>query len=288
MEARLVTDDPREALMRLKLIVNGNITNAAVVLFCADPMPYYPQCLLRLAKFKGTDKSDLLDSRRIHANAFVLLREAEHFLMRHMSIRSEFIPGKMARKDIPDYPPRAVREAMVNAICHRDYTIQGGSISLLMYSDRLEITSHGTLPTGITIDDLKRTHESQPRNERLTYAMNKLGIIESVGTGTQEMIKECKIIGNKEPQYIERGNTFVVCFKKSVFKTKISAALRHNKILRLLEHDPLLSSVEIQRRIDIEIAGRTLRRDLNILMEQGRIRLEGKGASAVWYLENKD
>ena len=70
----------------------------------------------------------------MYGNAFHLLKEAEHFLMRNMSIRSEFIPGKMARKDIPDYPPRAVREAMVNAIIHRDYAIQGGSISLLICS----------------------------------------------------------------------------------------------------------------------------------------------------------
>lgn len=119
MDASLATDDPLEALLRFKLLVNGAISNAAVVLFCSDPMPYYPQCLLRLAKFRGSDKSDLLDSRRVHGNAFVLLREAEHFLMRNMSIQSEFIPGKFARKDIPEYPPRAVREAMVNAICHQ-------------------------------------------------------------------------------------------------------------------------------------------------------------------------
>ncbi len=67
-----------------------------------------------------------------------------------MSIRSEFIAGKMARKDVPEYAPRAVREALINAICHRDYTIQGGSISLMMYDDRLEVISHGTLPSGIT------------------------------------------------------------------------------------------------------------------------------------------
>jgi ATP-dependent DNA helicase RecG len=285
MEPGLATEDPKEALMRLKLIVNGNITNAAVVLFCRDPMPYYPQCSLRLAKFRGTDKSDLLDSKRIHANAFVLLREAEYFLMRHISIRSEFIPGKMARKDIPDYPPRAIREAMINAVCHRNYTIQGGSISLLIYSDRLEITSHGTLPIGITIDDLKRTHESQPRNERVTYALVKLGLIESVGTGTQEMIKECLAIGKPEPEYIERGNTFVVSFKSKAVSLNIPKLTeRQNIILLLLKELGGLKSVEIKQKLGSDITDRTLRRDLNYLMEIKLIHLEGRGVSAIWHI----
>ncbi|MHB1949739.1 MAG: ATP-binding protein [Gammaproteobacteria bacterium] len=284
MEAGLATQDPKEALMRLKLIVSGNVTNAAVVLFCGDPMPYYPQCLLRLAKFKGADKSDLLDSKRIHANAFVLLREAEHFLMRHMSIRSEFVPGKMARKDIPDYPPRAIREAMINAVCHRDYTIQGGSISLFIYSDRLEITSHGTLPIGITIDDLKQTHESQPRNERITYALVKLGIIESVGTGTQEMIKECKLLGKPEPEYIERGNTFVVCFRAhSITDQPLNE--RQQKILVLLKEHGGLRSAEIKEKLGASITDRTLRRDLNYLREHKIVNLQGRGVSAMWFID---
>lgn len=285
MEPGLATENPREALMRLKLIVNGNITNAAVVLFSSDPMPYYPQCSLRLAKFRGADKSDLLDSKRIHANAFVLLREAEHFLMRHMSVRSEFIPGKMARKDIPDYPPRAIREAMINAICHRDYTIRGGSISLFIYADSLEITSHGTLPVGITIDDLRHTHESLPRNERIAYALVKLGVIESVGTGTQEMIKECIAIGKPEPKYFERGNTFVVSFNRSSAIPELSE--RQNKILSLLKELDGLKSTEIKQKLGIDITDRTLRRDLNFLMELKLIYLEGRGVSAIWRI-NQD
>lgn len=289
MEARLATDDPIEALLRLKLLINGTISNAAVVLFCRDPMPYYPQCLLRMARFKGVDKSDLLDSQRIHGNAFALLKEAEYFLKHHMSIKSEFIPGKMARKDIPDYPPRAIREAMVNAICHRDYTIQGGSISLMIYIDRLEITSHGTLPFGVTIDDLKQTHESQPRNERITNVMNKMGIIESVGTGTQEMIKECKALGIPEPEYIERGNTFVVCFMAAinVIEKERHMNARQDEILSLLQQQNGVKSAEIKEKLGANITDRTLRRDLNYLMELHLIHLEGRGVSAAWFL-NKD
>jgi ATP-dependent DNA helicase RecG len=282
MESRLATEDPKEALLRLKLLVNGNLSNAAVVLFCKDPMPYYPQCLLRMAAFKGKDKSNMFDSKRVHANAFVLLDEAESFLLHHMSINSEFIPGKMARKDIPDYPPRAIREAMVNAICHRDYTIQGGSISLMIYSDRLEISSHGTLPFGVTIEALKQTHDSQPRNERITNVMNKVGIIESVGTGTQEMIKECRALGKPEPEYIERANTFVVCFHVDNTSEKIINE-RQRKILSILKNHNGLQNADILNKLGLDITNRTLRRDLSYLMELDLVSLEGKGISATWF-----
>lgn len=292
MKPHLATEDPKEALMRLKLLIDGDVTNAAVVLFCSDPMPYYPQCLLRMAKFKGVDKSDLVDSRMINGNAFVLLEEAENFLIHHMSIRSEFIPGKMARKDIPDYAPRAVREAVVNAICHRDYTIKGGSISFFLYSDRLEITSHGKLPLGIAVEDLKKMHESQPRNERITQVMYKRGIIESVGTGTEEMVKECRALGKLDPKYLERGNTFVVCFRSKGIADIVDPDLmpkineRQNAILEVLLDMGTASSTEIFEGLSLKVPERTLRRDLNYLMELAIIKVKGKGPNTLWYLSH--
>ena len=86
-----------------------------------------------MAKINGVNKSELLDSQVVEGNAFLLIREAENFLSKHLVIKSHFIEDKLARKDIPSYPPRAVREAMINAIVHRDYTSQGSSISLFMY-----------------------------------------------------------------------------------------------------------------------------------------------------------
>jgi ATP-dependent DNA helicase RecG len=247
-----------------------------------------------MAKFKSIDKSEILDSRMVNGNAFTLLEEAENFLMRHMLIKSEIIPGKMARKDIPDYAPRAIREAIVNAICHRDYTIQGGSISFLIYSDRLEITSHGILPLGIAIEDFKHTHESQPRNERITQVMYKRGIIESVGTGTEEMIKECRAIDKPEPTYLERGNTFIVCFKARGIADLIESRLlqkiseRQKAILGMLLDMGPSSSTEIIKGLDLTIAERTLRRDLNRLLDLGLVKVKDKGPSTLWYLSPSD
>ena len=231
MEGRLATDDPVGALRKLGLCINGNFTNAAVILFGNNLEQQLSQCLLTLVRFKGTTKSKIIDSRRVFGHAFKLLAEAEDFVMRHMSIESEFIPGKMARNDIPDYSLRAVREAIVNAVCHRDYLIYNGNISLMVYDDRLEITSPGVLPRSITVDELKEPHTSYPRNRKLLSIMYRRGIVESVGMGTQLMIDECLAIGKPEPNYFERGNSFVVQFiakthaKDSVAEQVISLEL---------------------------------------------------------------
>ena len=294
MEPRLSTTEPEEALRRLRLIDHSKLTNAAVVLFSKDPEQFYPECLMRLIRFKGTTKDIIIDNKRIHGNAFKLLGEAEDFVMRHMSIASEFVPGKMARKDIPDYPLRAVREAVVNGISHRDYTIPGGSISLMMYDNRLEITSHGVLPPGITIQDLKRDHESQPRNERITQVLYKRGIIESAGSGTQLIIKECAEISKPEPEFVERGNTFVVIFRnepsqEAAAQTKIIDNLhpRLIEILDVMRSTNSCTSSQILDKLESAPTDRTLRNDLNKLEELGLVLRTGGGSATRWRMVRK-
>jgi ATP-dependent DNA helicase RecG len=155
----------QEGLDRLELRAEGQLLRAVVVLFGRKPfLAYYPQCGLRMARFKGVDKTEFLDNRQLHGHAFKLLDEAMHFILRNIPIAGHFEPGKMERQDTPLYPPLALREALVNALCHRDYTIAGGAISVAIFDDCLEISSTGLLPAGIPIAALKRKHRSLLRN----------------------------------------------------------------------------------------------------------------------------
>ncbi|HET6382298.1 MAG TPA: RNA-binding domain-containing protein, partial [Armatimonadota bacterium] len=117
-----------QALDRLNLRVDGRLRRAAVVLFGKRLMPDFPQCGLRMARFRGTTKTEFLDQRQLHGHAFRLLEEATTFLSRHIPVAGRIEPGKLERTDTPLYPPLALREALVNAICHRDYTIPGGAV----------------------------------------------------------------------------------------------------------------------------------------------------------------
>ena len=284
-KAKFSTNDPKSALQALGLLKNGVLVNAAGILFCKDPESLFPQTLLRLAFFKGLTKNTILDSKRTYGNAFVLLEETEAFVMRHMSISSEFIPGKMARADYPEYSLRAIREAMVNAICHRDYTISGGSISLMMYEDRLEISSHGTLPKGITIEELRQVHESFPRNSKITHVMYKRGLIESIGTGTQEMIEECRIMGAPEPEYIERGATFVVQFYKSLQNHQKDEIMpRQKEILKIMALLGECTTTQIIQEMKNPPTDRTLRNDLVHLEKLEYVGRRGEGRATLWKL----
>lgn len=281
----LATTDPKKALQTLTLLKKGYLINAAGILFCKNCELQLPQSLLRLAYFKSKTKNNMLDSKRIHGNAFELLNEVEAFLMRHMSISSEFIPGKMAREDNPDYSLRAIREAMVNAICHRDYSIDNGSISFIMYEDRLEITSHGTLPRGITLPELKQTHESFPRNAKITHVMYKQGIIEAVGTGTQEILAGCKAIGSPEPEFIERGITLVVLFYRNDNIAIAQISNRQKDILEIIRTLDICSTYQILRQLESPPSDRMLRNDLSQLEELGCIYRQKQGRSTLWKLK---
>jgi ATP-dependent DNA helicase RecG len=141
----------------------------------------YPQCCLRLAKFKRTDKSEFLDNRHFYGNAFELLLKAERFLTESLPIAGRVIAGVFERIDEPLYPRVALREALANAFCHRDYANAGGSISIGIYQDRLEVASTGGLHFGLTADKLFQPHESLPWNPLISRIFYRRGVIEAWG-----------------------------------------------------------------------------------------------------------
>lgn len=153
--------DPAGALERLQLLRDGAITLAAQVLF-GQRGGVLPQCQLRLARFRGIDKRTFLDQRQRNGHAFALLEEAILFCQRHLSTAARIPRDRLEREEQLAIPLPALREALVNAICHRDYSQQGAAISLAIFDNRLELWSEGGLPFGLEPDALKREHASRP------------------------------------------------------------------------------------------------------------------------------
>jgi ATP-dependent DNA helicase RecG len=106
-----------------------------------------------------------------------------------------------------------VREAITNAICHRDYTITG-TVQVRIYDDRLEVWNPGMLPHGLTIDELYREHPSRPRNPRLALAMHRARLIEHWGTGTLRIVEACESRGMPKPEFVCEMGSFIVRFTK--------------------------------------------------------------------------
>ena len=205
-----------DVLDRLGLQKGGRPLRAAVVLFGKTFLPDYPQCELRMARFRGTDKTEFLDQRQLHGPAFKLLDEAELFCQRHFPLPAKIVPGQMRRVEKPLIPPDAMREILVNALIHRDYTIAGGAVSLAIFDDRVEIWSAGGFPKGITADSLSQRHLSVQRNPLIADIFHRAGLIEKWGRGTNRVIAMCREAGMSAPKFEEITGAAVVTFRVNV------------------------------------------------------------------------
>jgi ATP-dependent DNA helicase RecG len=282
--------DPVEGLDRLQLRVEGQLLRAAVVLFGRKQMPDYPQCALRLARFKGTDKTEFLDNRQLHGHAFQILDEAMHFILRNIPIAGRIESGKLERQDTPLYPPLALREALVNALCHRDYTIPGGAVSIAIYDNRLEVISTGLLPAGIKVADLKRDHPSAPPNPLIAGVFYRRGLIEQWGRGTQKIVDWCVAAGQPEPEFEEQAGAVVVRFRPSGYHPplRVSHDLtdRQRQILLILSNGERWRVRDIQEKLSDRPAPRTLRDDLQLLKKVGLVDSAGRSVAARWWLKH--
>jgi ATP-dependent DNA helicase RecG len=197
------------------LMEKGRILNAAVVLFGKPDrlLPKYPQCALRMARFRGVDKSEFLDNRQETGDAFDLFQRAQRFFRDHLPVAGRVLPNVFERVDDPLYPPAALREAVANALCHRDYSIAGGAVSIAIYDDRLEIGSTGVLPFDLTPEDLAQPHQSRPWNPLIAQTFYRRGLIEAWGRGTLKMRELTQAAGLPPPEIECHAGDVLVRFR---------------------------------------------------------------------------
>lgn len=288
-------DNIEEILTRFQLLKDGALKNAAVVLFAKQLFPDYAQCMLKMARFKGTTKTiGFIDNQQVYGNTFVLLSHADHFLQRHLPIASFFEPTQFERIDKPILPVLAVREAMVNAVSHCDYSDRLASMSLAIYDDRLEIWNNGTLPPGLKLSDLKKSHESKPRNKLIASVLYCRKFFEKWGSGTLKMFDLCREDGVPEPEFQEYSGGFSVTFR---FKEPIGSSIkvlpteiklditpRQKQILTILSQHEKMPLRDIRGFLENPPADRTIGDDLAQLKESGLVDSEGVGRGARWFV----
>jgi ATP-dependent DNA helicase RecG len=281
-----------EALLRgMNLMYEGQLLNAAVVLFGKNNLmfPMYPQCILRAARFRGTDKSEFIDNRQFIGNAFEIFVRAQEFWRQHLPIAGRILPNVFERVDDPLYPPEALREALANAICHRDYALGGGAITLAIYDDRLEIGSIGTLPFGITADDLTRPHHSRLRNPLIAHAFYRRGIIEEWGRGTLKILEWSEEAGMQPPEFESNTHEVMVRFKSKTYipPLKIEHKLTplQREILQIMAIQRSTTLSNIRDALSNNPARRTVQDNLVLLRQLGAIESKGQGKAARWILK---
>ena len=277
--------EPTELLRGLGLLRDGVLFRAAAVLFGnADRLEFeMPQCLLRVARFRGVDKMEFLDNRQFNGNAFALLAHAERFLRDTLPISGRFEQDRFERIDEPLYPPLATREALANALCHRDYSIGGGSIGVAVYDDRLEVTSAGSLHFGLTPEELFAPHESRPWNPLIARTFYRRGVIEKWGSGTLKMAELTSSAGLPIPEIEDASGCVTVRFRHGQFVLlRGNMSERQEAIIALLDRvNDGLTLREIQARLAPAVSERQVRRALEGLRDRGLVSA-GLGPSALW------
>jgi len=209
----VLPDNPLLFLSKYGLYKNGDFTNAAVVLFGKEPARYFPQVRVRLSVFK-TDKTgeEILYDKILDKNLFQSINQIADFFDLAFGVSSAFKSNDWKRQDKLGFPRLALREAILNAFIHRDYSSYSSSIAINIYPDKLEITSYGKLPKGITVKSLSGDHMSVPVNPDIAHIFFLRRWIEKIGIGTVKMIRQCKEQGFKIPVWKVKDSSVTVTF----------------------------------------------------------------------------
>lgn len=204
-------------LAKLKLLNGDKLTNAAVMLF-AKNVDDYPELELKMGYFKGKDKMIFVDNKMETGNFFDLLDAGVSFCFRNLRLSGE-VKG-LLREEKLEIPIEALREALTNALCHRQYERTNGSVSLAIYDDRVEIINPGKFPPQITTDSIKKRHESYPRNKKIAQVLYLTKNLEKWGTGANRMIELCKEQNLPEPEWQIDNGTVCVTFRRPMVLSK--------------------------------------------------------------------
>lgn len=204
--------DPLKILQKLNLIEDGKLTRAGILLFGKNLKRFWTSAYIKVGKFL-TD-IDIISSDDVEGNLFEQVEKTMELLRTKYLISQIKFEG-IYRKEELEYPEEALREAIINAVIHRDYI--GPHTQLKIYPDRIILWNVGTLPKEIKIEELKRSHSSYPRNELLADVFFKAGLIETWGRGTIKITDEFKKAGLPEPEFKEEFGGFSVYFYKDIY-----------------------------------------------------------------------
>lgn len=250
-------------------------TVSGVLLFCEYPQQWIPQSSVVFAKFVGKTprgESGLAGyTRREELTGPLprLIEGAWNLIWSEMAVSA--VVKSLEREERLEYPQFAVREAIVNAICHRDYRLKGRRIEIRMYSDRLEVISPGGLPGFITVENIKDEHFS--RNPRIVNGLFQWGYIEELGLGIDRMIEVMKQAGHQPPTFDARPYSFAVSLYNARKKPTPPDWVRntnHRQTLALqyIRENGSITNREY-RQICQGVSAETLRLDLADMVEKG-------------------
>jgi len=288
-QSRGIPVDPglpvHENLRKLRVIdeTTGIPSNAAIMLFGTDPQSFLPHAQIRCARFKGKGKGDFIDMQDLFGTLPEMIESAMQFVSRNTRVAAKVVETQ--RAEITEYPMPAIREAIVNAVCHRDYSIGGDDIRVAIFNDRIEVQSPGGLPGHLTLKNIEKEHYL--RNPYIAQLLFNIKYVERWNTGIRKMRDMMKGHGLEEPVFEDSKVSFKVIFRgpgenildlipKEKGRDISHLNQRQLKALELMVNEERVFSNQSYRNM-FNVSANTALRDLVQLVDEGLISTSGKG-----------
>jgi ATP-dependent DNA helicase RecG len=273
-------DTPAQVLENLKLIEKDNLKRAALLLFHPDPEKFVPGAYIKIGFFR-TD-SDLLFQDEIHGNLFEQVEKTMELLLTKYT-RALISYEGISRVETYEYPKDALREALLNAIAHKDYA---GCIpiQISVYANKIMLWNEGQLPENWTVKNLLAKHSSRPYNPDIANGFFRSGYVEAWGRGIDKITKQCIAAALPAPQFSPDGSDFWVIFRKNIYNKEelIGRGLNERQIdaLVFFKVKGEITSSEYAEKYNV--SDRTARTDLAELVEKELLNKQGETKLAVY------
>lgn len=273
-------------LTHLNLLDHGKPTNAAMLLFGANPQRFHRTAETKCVHCHGTEYRRPFASQQIYSgDLFEQANQARDFVLAKINRAVGTRALSITAPATYELPPDAVSEAIVNAIAHRDYH-SNASVEVRLFADRLEVWNPGSLPGTLTLDDLRNDHPSVPRNPLIAESLYLTRYIEKVGSGTQRMIELCLQAGLPEPNYELRAGSFVLTLWRNWLTDEVMARLdlngRQRQAIAVVKAQGHITNRNLREQSGVTI--RTASRDLEDLVRKGVLTKVGDTGRSTFYV----
>ena len=269
---------------------NTKPTNAGILFFGRNPQRFYTNSGLRVARFKGTDVTHpVLDRIDCGGILWEMIESAEEFTRKNIRLLSFRVPTRFQREDKFEYPIDALREAVVNALIHRNY-LEPADVRAFLFDNHVEIINPGAFPNGVTPEH--PIHK--PVNPTLCALMYDIGFIEKYGSGIKLMKRLCREWGNREPHYEMNPLETKIIFESQIKEpTYIEVADISDKLNERQKKALYFSQKKgfITRKEYMEVnsvSNKTAYKELKKMAEEGLFRVTGKGRGVRYVIEGND
>lgn len=274
--------DTLTLLKNLELVnENGEFLLAALLLFGKKPKKYAPAAYFKIGRF-GKSHGDLKFQDIIEGNLLEMPDKVMEILDRLYLVRPISYKG-LQRIEGLEYPEQALREAILNAIIHKDYS--DTTIFLRVYDDRLVLWNPGKLPESMTIEQLKGKHDSKPRNRLIADVFFMAGYIEAWGRGINIIMEGCKNYGLPEPLIEEEQGGISITFFKDIYTedylNNLGLQERHIKALLFIKENGRITNAQFQELLNV--SKRTVTNDLQFLMDENYLEKTGTRGRGTYY-----